>query len=150
MRKLWAIVMIFVLALSCASIALAEDHTTNYRNYTANINGGGEMSGYLTDDVKKYIEGNAAVRCSSLKANGSSISGYGWAELWTRYFGQRATSTSGTVNKVKSDNVRACIPFINDLGKVGWVYNLRMRTPDNDDYDPAVTYTYKGTWSPDL
>ena len=125
MRKILAIALVVIMALGFASVAFAEDSTDNYRNYTARLNGGGEMSGYLTDDVKKYIEGNAVVRCSSLSANGSSTSGYGWAELWTRYFGERATSTSGSDNKVRSGNSRTYIPYLSGKGNVGWVYNLR-------------------------
>lgn len=148
MRKYIAIFLIAVTALFTVSTALAEDSTTNYRSYVARINGGGEMSGYLTEDVKKYIEGNAVVRCSSLKSNGTTMSsGYGWAELCTRYFGQRATSKNGTVNKVWNDNSRTYVPYLTDMDNVGWVYNLRMRTPEG--YDEDVTYTYSGTWSPD-
>lgn len=148
MRKYIAIFMMAIIALLCVGTALAEDSTTNYRSYVTRINGNGEMSGYLTEDVKKYIEGNAVVRCDSLKANDTSMSsGYGWAELWTRYFGQVATSTAGTVNKVWADNSRTFIPYLSGLGNVGWVYNLRMRTPTG--YSSATTYTYTGTWSPD-
>ena len=65
MRKYIAIFMMAIIALLCVGTALAEDSTTNYRSYVTRINGNGEMSGYLTDDVKKYIEGNAVVRCDS-------------------------------------------------------------------------------------
>lgn len=148
MRKILAIALVVIMALGFASVAFAEDSSTNYRNYTFRINGGGEASGFSSEVVKKYIDGNAVVRCKTLKANGSSISGYGWAELWTRVFPQKATSTDGSDNKVYSGNDRAYIPYINNLGRIDWEYKFRMRTPK--DYKSSVTYTYEGTWSPDM
>lgn len=148
MRKILAIALVVIMALGFASVAFAEDSSTNYRGYTARVNGGGEISGYLTDDVKKYIEGNAVVRCKTIDANGKQISGYCWVELWTRYFGERATSISGNDNKVECGNSRTYIPFVSGKGNVGWVYNLRVRTPKS--YDGSVTYVYVGTWSPDM
>lgn len=148
MRKILAIALVVIMALGFASVAFAINSEKNYRHYSFNINGGGNNSEFSGEVVKKYINGNAVVRCKTLKAHDSSISGYGWAELWTIVFSQKATSTEGSDNKVYSGNDRAYIPYINNLGRIDWEYKFRMRTPK--DYKSSVTYTYEGTWSPDM
>lgn len=152
MKKNVSFLLVCILLVSMAAVASA-DSSTNYIDYSITILGGGN-GGVDSTTLKKFITGDAVVRLRKLYRQDTSggpfveTSGYGWAEAWRDSPHQIATSTSGTVNKVVTENARTYIPYLSGRGVVGEYYTFRMRVPS--DYNANKQFRYTGSWSPDI